>query len=185
MVTISLTEDKCGQTIFKSLLWDPKPHLGHSYRFRVLRSQRKLRGTHWWRRSTPQAGFKQSHSAFYRAWVLLQPLGDKTLIAFFFPCGSLRGSVWLGGRTTLVPEGHEMWLRSQLLFARMAISLSSFRNCSCHLLPLDVPASFWKVGNSSSIISLLEGQMGFESQQTAPCLLNKNQEKLERKKQNN
>lgn len=85
----------------------------------------------------------------------------------------------------MVPEGHEMWLRSQLLFARMAISLSSFRNCSCHLLPLDVPASFWKVGNSSSIISLLEGQMGFESQQTAPCLLNKNQEKLEWKKKSN
>lgn len=48
-------------------------------------------------------------------------------------------------------------------------------------------ASFWKVGNSSSIISLLEGQMGFESQQTVPCLLNKNQEKLEwkKKKSNN
>lgn len=186
MVTISLTEDKCGQTSFKSLLWDPKPHLGHSYRFRVLRSQRKLRGTHWWRRSTPQAGFKQSHSAFYRAWVLLQPLGGKTLIAFFF---SLWKSLWL----CVTGRQNHIGSRGPRDVAQKPAPFCTHGHLFLLLLELQLSpaasgcASFWKVGNSSSIISLLEGQMGFESQQTVPCLLNKNQEKLEwkKKKSNN
>lgn len=91
-----------------------------------------------------------------------------------FSCRNPCGSVYVGGRAAHASRGPgDVWLRSQLLFARVHASLQS---CSSHLLPLDLPL----FGEHTMVFPSypsLEGQTGFESQSTAPCPLHKPQRK--------
>lgn len=95
-----------------------------------------------------------------------------------FSCRNPCGSVYVGGRAAHASPGPgDVWLRSQLLFARVHASLQS---CSSHLLPLDLPL----FGEHTMVFPSypsLEGQTGSESQSTAPCPLQKPRETTEEK----